>query len=143
MNVNNNKIIFFGYGYVAAAVAEALRSQGFEIIGTRRSESESPEGVTIVQFNSTYYQPKLSEHIDGATHLLVSIPPDEFGDSVIGNYFNEIVKNNKIKWIGYLSAATVYGDHAGNWVDEGSELKSNSKYGLPRIVAEEQCYHSM
>jgi nucleoside-diphosphate-sugar epimerase len=35
------------------------------------------------------------------------------------NYF----KSNKFKWITYLSATSVYGDHNGEWVDENSETK--------------------
>ena len=40
------------------------------------------------------------------------------------------------KWITYLSATSVYGDHDGNWVDEKSTTKPKSLSGINRLKAE-------
>ena len=70
---------------------------------------------------------------------MVSIPPVN-GSDVVFEVLSEQIKSAKnLKWIGYLSATSVYGDHHGNWVDENSELRSikgDSKNGIDRIHAE-------
>ena len=43
---------------------------------------------------------------------------------------------SKVKWITYLSATSVYGDHKGEWVDESSETKPTSLNGIARLAAE-------
>jgi len=42
----------------------------------------------------------------------------------------------ELTWIGYLSSTSVYGDHKGEWVDEGSELLAAHGKGLSRMLAE-------
>ena len=45
-------------------------------------------------------------------------------------------KITNCKWITYLSATSVYGDHKGNWVNENSPTKPTSANGLNRLEAE-------
>ena len=40
------------------------------------------------------------------------------------------------KWITYLSATSVYGDHKGDWVNEKSITNPTSPNGLNRLEAE-------
>ena len=51
-------------------------------------------------------------------------------------YFSKELLNQNIKWITYLSATSVYGDHKGEWVDEKSETLPKSKNGIERLAAE-------
>ena len=44
--------------------------------------------------------------------------------------------SQSLSWIGYLSTTGVYGDHAGGWVDEMSELKPSGERGRRRAAAE-------
>ena len=48
------------------------------------------------------------------------------------------MKNSKIKWITYLSATSVYGDHKGNWVNELSQTKPTSFNGSERLKVEQE-----
>ena len=48
---------------------------------------------------------------------------------------NELIN---LKWIGYLSATSVYGDHDGQFVSETSRLLTKSKRGISRQLAEDQ-----
>ncbi|WP_425457915.1 SDR family oxidoreductase [Aureimonas fodinaquatilis] len=73
------------------------------------------------------------------THLLISIAPggEDAGDAVLHWYKNEIVHSAPaLRWIGYLSTVGVYGDHAGQWVDEDSEPQPVSRRSQQRVVAE-------
>ena len=47
-------------------------------------------------------------------------------------------KSSKFKWITYLSATSVYGDHSGGWVDEKSETKPTSPNGVERLKVEKE-----
>ena len=60
------------------------------------------------------------KNLDEADHILISIAPVNGEDIVIKN-FKERFKDKKFKWITYLSATSVYGDHGGEWVDETSK----------------------
>ena len=42
----------------------------------------------------------------------------------------------KIKWLTYLSATSVYGDHKGEWVNETSKTNPTSSTGEQRLKAE-------
>jgi len=66
---------------------------------------------------------------------LVSIPPENQGDLVIKN-FSKFLEISKIKWITYLSATSVYGDHKGEWVNENSKTNPISNKGVARLKAE-------
>ena len=64
-----------------------------------------------------------------ADHILVSIPPEKKEDLVVKN-FSKFIEDSKVKWITYLSATSVYGDHKGEWVNENSETKPTSLMAL-------------
>ena len=73
------------------------------------------------------------EHAD---YILISIPPVD-GKDIVANFLetNSKIKIN-CKWITYLSATSVYGDHKGNWVNENSVTKPSSSNGVSRLKAE-------
>ena len=73
------------------------------------------------------------EHAD---YILISIPPVD-GKDIVANFLetNSKIKTN-CKWITYLSATSVYGDHKGNWVNENSVTKPSSSNGVSRLKAE-------
>ena len=50
--------------------------------------------------------------------------------------FSKFIKDSKVKWITYLSATSVYGNHDGEWVDENSKTKPTSQNGIARLKAE-------
>ena len=58
------------------------------------------------------YDNKIIEKLKKADHILISIPPTKKFDPVIKNFL-KIIENCKPKWITYLSATSVYGDHKG------------------------------
>ena len=70
-----------------------------------------------------------------ADHILISIPPENQEDLVIKN-FSKFIESSKVKWITYLSATSVYGDHKGEWVNENSKTSPISKKGAARLKAE-------
>ncbi len=71
-----------------------------------------------------------------ATHLLATVPPDAAGDPVLARYGAAIASAPMLRWIGYLSATSVYGDRGGGTVDEDTPPAPTSERGRRRLAAE-------
>ena len=65
----------------------------------------------------------------GATHILLSIPPDADGDPALDCHGADIAAIEGLEWIGYLSTTGVYGDTGGAWVDENAPLAPTGERG--------------
>jgi nucleoside-diphosphate-sugar epimerase len=131
----------FGLGYSASFLARQLVAKGWRVCGTCRSRDNQVElsrlGIEAHLFDRGRPIGNLSDLLSAATHLLSSVPPDEAGDAVLDLHGAEIdAAADRLAWIGYLSTTGVYGDHAGGWVDEMSELKPTGERGRRRLAAE-------
>ena len=130
-------LFIFGLGYVGQHLGASLMSQGWHVIGTTRTATQvkilKDKGFEAIFWDGTHPLPPLV--LDQATHILITIPPDEKGDSVVGQIDGT---STSLKWVGYLSATSVYGDHQGAWVHENSSLKPQSIRGKQRFLAETQ-----
>ena len=102
------------------------------MIGTSRTASKPVQnGIERVQFPGE----DMGQHLDAATHLLISAGPDQEGDPVLRELRDEIAKRD-FEWVGYLSTTGVYGDHQGGWVDEDTPLTPSTRRGQWRAAAE-------
>ena len=87
-------------------------------------------------FNSEKFDKNLVlVELKKTNHILVSIPPENQEDLVIKN-FSKLIEDSEVKWITYLSATSVYGDHKGEWVNENSKTNPTSNNGIARLKAE-------
>jgi len=131
----------FGFGQVAKNFVNLLKMRkiNFELTVTSRSETEDKKFENIkyqnFYFNHKQYDKDLIKNLVNSDHILVSIPPINGEDIVIEN-FKKNLEKNKYKWITYLSATSVYGNHNGEWVDENSKTNPTSKNGIERLKAE-------
>ncbi len=133
------RLFCFGFGYSARALAAALAARGWHIAGTVRDPQATPrqEGVERAAFDGTApLSPEGRAMLAAATHVLVSIPPTATGDPVLAWHAADLVANRRHRWIGYLSSTSVYGDHAGAWVDEETPPAPVSERGRRRLAAE-------
>ena len=134
-------IFCFGFGQVAKNFIKKLIIEKYNInlSTTSRSESskENFKGINYNSylFNGEKFDNNLVKELKEADHILVSIPPVNREDVVVKN-FSEFIEDSKVKWITYLSATSVYGDHKGQWVEENSITKPTSANGLARLMAE-------
>ena len=87
------------------------------------------------QFNENTYDKSLITKLNESDHILISIPPVNGTDTVIDN-FKKILDKKNHKWITYLSATSVYGDHKGKWVNEKSDVSPTSLNGINRLNVE-------
>ena len=134
-------IFCFGFGQVAKNFINKIKSENYKInlaaTSTSKSCKKDIDGLEYENyfFNNESYDKSLVKKIEDADYILISIPPINGVDLVIKNFSN-IIKNCNAKWITYLSATSVYGDHNGEWVNEDSITKPGSKYGIERLEAE-------
>ncbi|WP_415304068.1 NAD-dependent epimerase/dehydratase family protein [Candidatus Pelagibacter sp. Uisw_090] len=134
-------IFCFGFGQVAKNFIKKLSIEKYNInlSTTSRSESskETFKGINYNSylFNSEKFDQNLVVRLKDADHILVSIPPENQEDIVLKN-FSKFIEGSKVKWITYLSATSVYGDHKGEWVNENSKMSPISNNGIARLKAE-------
>ena len=139
--MRNISIFCFGFGQVARNFISKISSKNYDITLTTTSRGETSNeiynGINYKNylFNNEKYDANLIAKLEEADHVLVSIPPVEREDLVIKN-FSKFLLNARIKWITYLSATSVYGDHRGSWVDENSTTDPTTKRGTARLAAE-------
>jgi len=132
MAEDRNILLCLGFGYVARALAATLDRGTWAVIGTvhRGSNETAAEGVTLVLFDDA------GDAIARATHILVSVPPDENGDPVLGQHGSRFAGSTALRWLGYLSTTGVYGDTGGRTVDESAALVPTHERGRRRVKAE-------
>ena len=139
--MSNLNIFCFGFGQVAKTFIQKLKLENFNInlSATSRKKTHTLKfnniNYTSFQFEGDDYDIELIKNLEKSDHILVSIPPREGTDLVIKNFSN-IIENCNAKWITYLSATSVYGDHKGEWVNEESKTKPITSNGIARLSAE-------
>jgi len=134
-------IFCFGFGQVAKNFVKKLSIEKYNInlstTSRNKSSKETFKGINYNSylFNSEKFDQNLLIKLKEADHILVSIPPENQEDIVVKN-FSKFLENSKVKWITYLSATSVYGDHKGEWVNESSKTNPISSKGIARLKAE-------
>ncbi|WP_422374770.1 SDR family oxidoreductase [Roseibium sp.] len=133
------KLFVFGVGFSSRAFIDEAREQFDWVGGTTRSaekaEALKDMGVEPFLFDGTTKGAGIAEALQAATHILVSIAPNETGDPVLLQHGNDLAAG-KPQWIGYLSTVGVYGNHDGAWVDEDTECRPVSRRSVQRVAAE-------
>jgi nucleoside-diphosphate-sugar epimerase len=102
------KMLIFGLGYSAKAIAGRLRERGWMVRATGR------EGDLAFADRES-----VGAALREATHVLSSVPPTGDDDPVLGEYGVQLGTG---RWLGYLSSTGVYGDTGGAWVDESAPV---------------------
>jgi len=133
------KLFVFGFGYSAEALARRLGSS-WRIAATVRSRQKQDElrarGIEAHLFDGASPLAEAPAALAATTHLLSSVPAEEGGDPVLARHGADIARLKTLRWAGYLSTTGVYGDRAGGWVDESSELRPSGERGRRRVAAE-------
>ena len=141
--METKNIICFGFGQVAKNFIKKLNDQGtsFKLTTTSREKSKNKKFENLsyesFQFTEEGFDENFISKFEEADHILISVAPINGVDIVIKNLQNHF-KSKKLKWITYLSATSVYGDHGGEWVNENSETNPTSLNGIKRLKVEKE-----
>ena len=139
--MNEINIFCFGFGQVAKNFIKKLNSENISVKLSTTSREKTQknffENINYenFEFNENTFDPKLEENLKKSDYILISIAPINGNDIVIKNC-QSIIQNSSAKWITYLSATSVYGDHKGKLVDEKSDTNPTSSSGISRLNAE-------
>ncbi len=138
MSAPGGRLFCFGLGYSALSLGRLLEAERWTVSGTSRS-TEKAVGLRARGFAVELFErgrPLPAAAMAGATHVLVSAPPDPAGDPVLDRHGEDIAALSRLAWLGYLSTTGVYGDRGGGWVDETSALRPSGERGRRRVAAE-------
>lgn len=132
-------LLCFGLGFSARATVRLLRARGWRISATCRDHARakqlSAQGIPTFPFVAGGDLPDAAW--EGVTHLLISAPPGEAGDPVLGTLRDRLIaRRAQFQWIGYLSTTGVYGDRQGGWVDETTPVDPAPGRSARRAAAE-------
>src|SRR3569833_660354 len=137
-------VFFFGMGYSSLATAKAIHELADPmagIAGTTRTEegierlAESPYRLHV--FDGVKPGPTLGPDLRTATHLVLSIPPNDSGDPAYNLHRADIDAATGLKRICYFSTVGVYGDFGGEWIDETAPTRPVNKRSLQRVAIEQ------
>ena len=133
-----NILLIFGFGYTAKFLCKKLSGKNWEVYCTTRGREKINEIKSInaspVLFNDAE---KIESIFSEDLYVLSTVPPVSGEDPVIENYGTVFKKNsNRIKWMGYLSTTSVYGDKKGAWVTEDTVLEPSLERSILRANIE-------
>ena len=136
----NKKNIFliFGFGYTAKFMCQKFSKKNWEVFCTTRFKEKAKEikslNATPIFFDD---EEKIESVLSKNSYILSTAPPENSKDPVVENYGHLLKKNSeRVKWAGYLSTTSVYGDKKGEWVTEDTELEPNLERSISRVAAE-------
>lgn len=136
----DKNLFVFGYGFSSFEIVRQSLGDFHSIVCTNRSNKPDAEPweakLTKVIFDGETVTDDVRAYLLNATHLLISIAPDEGGDPALRAIESILASSVNLRWIGYLSTVGVYGNHDGRWVDETSTCYPVSKRSKWRVAAE-------
>ena len=139
-----SRVFFFGYGYTAMFLAQLLRPEGWKMAGTTRDQAkvnsmwdDGVEPHVWAEDQGPITAPQ--RVLRNVTHILHSLPPKAAGDPVLRNHF-EILKTvaPNLKWYGYLSTVSVYGDTGDEVATEEYAVNPGTARGKLRLRVEQR-----
>jgi hypothetical protein len=131
------KWLLVGAGY--SALHLAARYDLGTVYGTTRTRQGTLKhaGIHPIQTDFQAAHPEIIKVLQDVEAILISVAPDESGDPFLRLYQSHLLASPTLRWVGYLSSTSVYGNHGGDRVTEDSPRLATSSRGLARIAAED------
>jgi len=133
-----SSLLVFGGGWLGQAAArEAVRRGGRAVLTSRDADTRA----ALIAAGFTAVDPAdpaaLTAAVAKASSILVTAPPEADGCPGLKALSPALSAADAWPdWIGYVSSTAVYGDRAGGWALEDSELNAASLEGARRVRAE-------
>ena len=128
------RILFFGLGQTAKNLILELQNKKKTHISLV-SRSNHINIKKFYELKDIPFDKKITSEVSNATHILISLPPP-YENFICENLKDQINSSKELKWLGYLSSTSVYGNHNGQWVDENSKANPKTTAGINRLNAE-------
>jgi nucleoside-diphosphate-sugar epimerase len=132
------QVLVLGGGYTGLRFGRALAQLGVRVLVSRREPPPQPAatGLGWIGFDPDRGLIPDADALEGTTHLLSTIPPDQDGRDPVLTHLGETLNALPLAWVGYLSTTGVYGDRGGGWVDEGSPTDPGLERSRARLACE-------
>jgi len=137
-----HSILILGCGYVGECLGKACVDADMRVFGATRSEQRvsalREAGIEPVVTDSPADIPE--DILQDCDAVLDSVPLERSEGGMHAGQPHWLPKLTQrmslIRWAGYLSATSVYGDAEGAWVDEAWPCRPTSQRGNERLKAE-------
>ncbi|AUV81024.1 NAD(P)-dependent oxidoreductase [Salinigranum rubrum] len=127
------RVVVLGCGYVGLELGRQLREHGHDVVGVRRSESglASVADAGLDPARADVTDPETLSDVPDADWLVFAASSGGRGADAARRVFVDGLKNaidefasreSPPERLVYTSSTGVYGDHGGDWVDEGTPL---------------------
>jgi len=134
------RLFIFGLGFSGLEIAKLAKAAGWQVAGTCRTADKAAQvhgqGFEAHLFDGTAALP--AEAMGKASHVLCTIAPNGAEGGTTGDpalrTSARLLRN--ARWLGYLSTTGVYGDQAGNWVDEDTPARPRQPRSIERLATE-------
>lgn len=135
-----SRVLILGMGWSGRVLAARLQARDVQVAGTVRDPAAAPDdGLQRHRLNEGVApSAALLDAIAAAEAVLCSVPPDAAGDPALRLLQRALRDSPALRWVGYLSSTSVYGDRNGGWIDERSAADASETAGVQRCLAEEQ-----
>lgn len=133
------RALFIGLGYSVHPLAERLVREGWQIVGTTRSDEKSQTlqraGIEprIWEAGSPLNAAEVLDH----DAVIISVAPKDGACPVARALSHDLPPQAKTQIL-YLSSSGVYGDFSGEWIDETAICRPGTERGIARLAAEQQ-----
>jgi hypothetical protein len=137
-------LLCFGFGYCAQHYVTEFGARFARVVGTTRTAENAEalarrygdRAVEMIAFDGRTASRAMIAAVQEADALLVSTPPANGLDPVLGVLADEIARAPRLSCAVLLSTLGVYGDHAGAWVSETTPPESTNQRSRERVVQE-------
>jgi nucleoside-diphosphate-sugar epimerase len=140
-------LFVFGLGYTGLAAARHFGARGWAVGGTVRSEASAAAlraaGVDAHAFDASaggLLGAAAAAALRAARAVLSTAPPDGSLEDPVAAAVRAVLAAAATAecppWVGYISSTSVYGGHAGAWVDEAAAPHAPQGKALARLRAE-------
>lgn len=129
-----------GFGYCAEHLYHTLvaKHRLQECFVTTRQPLRFAPPSRSVEVLSIAHGAGIPRHIlEQVTHILVAAPPENGIDYFLQRHGSGLATLSSLRWLGYLSSTSVYGNHQGNWVTEASLCQPTHTTGRDRLSIED------
>ena len=131
--------LIIGCGYTGMRLAAGLQQMGFRITGTARSEKRllGMRNAGIDPVSGSLEAAETLEQFYQLDPELVAyfVPPQKREQDPLAAVLGAL-SNSSLEAFLYASSTSVYGDHAGKWVDETTPVTPDNPHDAARAAAE-------
>jgi len=138
------RTLIVGCGYVGSVLAEQLAAEGQTVFALRRSEAVWPRGVTGIRADVSRPLPAgcLPDDLDAVVYAVAAKSREErvyrsaYVDG-LAHVLGAVARTGRgPRRVIFTSSTAVYGQHEGEWVDEGSPTLPSGFSGRTLLEAE-------